>query len=300
MAKKNVARRDYQQEIVDKIVSLLEQDLKPFSNPWEKTGSDGFPLRVTGEPYKGINVISLWCDAQICGYTSPYWMTYRQAKELGGQVRKDESGSLVIKYGTFDAGTEKDGEKIEDMRGYLKGYAVFNADQIEGLPEKFKPKTERNPYPIAARRGDLDEFFGSIGATILIGGDSAEYRPLSDTIKMPTYEAFPDSEKYYSTLAHEATHWTGGEKRLCRGLEKLLTKEQRAEEELIAEIGSAFLGAQLGLRPDHIEDHAVYIKSWLVALKNDKKFLFRAAAAAQKAVDLLNANVAEAQKKKAA
>ena len=182
------------------------------------------------------------------------------------------------------------GEETDQTIRFLKSYPVFNVEQIEDLPGHFyehQGKDIVRTPPLSERKA----FFDAIGADIRHGGDRAFYRPGEDFIQMPPYGSFEDSEKYFATLAHEHVHFTGAKDRLDR-LKFPMTEEERGYEELIAEIGSALLGAHLNLRPDHIDNHAAYVKSWLKALRNDKRYILKAAAAAQKASDYLTARAA--------
>lgn len=294
------AKRDIQQEVADKIIEMLEAGTKPWEKPWQ-AGPVCLPLRANSLPYRGINIVILWMSANANGYTSPYWMTYRQAAALGGQVRGGEKGTGIIKYGTYekkDAGEEPTADSEEDTtRRYLRAYTVFNADQIDGLAESFYPKVA----PIGElnqRIRVVDDWLTTVGATVVHGGDRACYLPAPDAIRMPEFNVFRDSELYYSTLQHELIHWTRHPERLNRDFGcKKWGDEGYALEELAAEFGSCFLGAIFGFRPDHIDRHASYIASWSKAIRNDKRFLFTACAHAQKAVDFLDPPMLDADDK---
>jgi antirestriction protein ArdC len=246
-------------------------------------------------------VLILWAKAQEAGYTSAYWMTYRQASELGGQVRKGEHSTQVVYYGSMvkddpDAGRDEDGRR--QIR-FLRTFNVFNADQIDRLPAPFYAKPEQ-PGKVIDRIPELEAFAKATGADIREGGGRAFYRIDQDYIQMPDFRAFSDAEVYYATRAHELVHWTRHPSRLDRNMgRKSWGDEGYAAEELVAELGAAFLGAELGLRPGHIEDHASYIGSWLKVLRNDRRFIFIAAAKAQEAADYLLACREDAQAKSA-
>jgi len=170
----------------------------------------------------------------------------------------------------------------------MKGYTVFNVEQIDGLPERFYAKPEPKGEPVA-RIERADSFFAATGAEIVHGGSKAYYIPQRDSIHMPCIDCFRDAESYYATLAHEATHWTRHPSRLNRELgRKRFGDEGYAMEELVAELGSAFLSADLELTPELRDDHAAYIASWIKVLKNDKRAIFAAASYAQRAVDFLH------------
>jgi len=248
------------------------------------------PLRHNGIPYKGINVVMLWSAAVTKGYACPFWLTFRQALELGGHVRKGETGELVV-FASSITRTETDDKGAEQEREipFLKGYTVFNAEQCDDLPAHFSAKAEPPPLPPLQRIEAADRFFAATGAIIRHGGTRAFYAEGSDHIQMPPFETFRDAESYAATLAHECVHWTKHEKRLARDFGRVRWGDEGyAKEELVAELGSAFLCADLAITPEVRDDHASYIASWLKALKDDKRLIFTAAAHAQRAVDHLH------------
>jgi antirestriction protein ArdC len=260
--------------------------------PWSAEHAAGRitrPLRANGIPYQGINVLVLWSEAITKGYSAPIWMTFRQALELQGHVRKGESGSTVVYASTLTRkGTDTEtGEESEQSIPFLKSYTVFNVEQIEGLPAQFHAIVEPRLDPVQ-RMERAEGFFAATRADIRHSGNRAYYNIGSDFVHMPPFEAFRDAESYYATLAHECTHWTRHKSRLDRDLgRKRWGDAGYAMEELVAELGSAFLCADLDLTPEIREDHAAYIGSWLEVLKNDKRAIFSAAAHAQKAADYL-------------
>lgn len=294
-------RFDVHQHVTDKIIAALEAGTKPWEQPWRSQGGNLRPLRFNGEPYRGVNVLMLWVSAQERGFVSPYWMTFQQALELGGCVRKGERGTKVVKAGQsvfgdkYSAGEgDGGGDDGAQVRRWLKAYTVFNVDQIDGLPERYQVK-EAEPGPLPERIEAADRFFANIPAKIHHGGDRAFYRISTDEIHMPAFELFSDAEHQAATLAHELIHWTRHPSRLDRDFgRKQWGDEGYAKEECVAELGSAYVGALLGLRPSHIEDHASYIASWLKVLKDDKRFIFTAASHAQRAADLLESFQASA------
>jgi antirestriction protein ArdC len=247
------------------------------------------PLRHNGLPYRGINILMSWGAAIERGYSNSTWMSYRQAQELGGQVRKGEKGSLVVYANTITKTEEsEDGQEEERSIPYMKGYTVFNVEQIDGLPARYMVKPETMSAPAAERVEHAELFFAATGANIRHGGNSAYYAPHTDHIQMPPFEAFTDAESHAATLAHKLTHWTKHESRLKRDLgRKRWGDEGYAREELVAEMGAAFLCADLSITPEIREDHAAYIDHWLKALKNDKRAIFSSAAHTQKATDYL-------------
>jgi len=289
---KRTTRRDIAQEITDKLIAKLEEGGPlPWRRPWQSSAM-AMPLRSTGEAYKGINHLLLSIEAYASGYTTPYWMTFRQAKELGGCVRKGERSSMVVYYGTAkkkgeEAAPEQDGEEGDHYR-FLKGYAVFNADQVEGLAERYHPVEDEIDTGV---RPDalVDEFFGRMPFGIKHGHEYVAYQELSDKILMPDPSRFESAECYGATLAHEGIHASGIAKRLNRECfaRYHTDKEARAAEELIAEIGARMLTARLGIAGEHIDNHAAYVKGWLRLLKSEKRHIFKAAAEAQRACDWL-------------
>ncbi len=284
---------DVYSRVTDKIIADIERGNLTWLQPWQagghKAGPVTRPLRAGGIPYRGVNVLMLWAAAIEKGYSCPLWLTYKQAAELGGQVRKGEKGSLVVYANTFTkTGTDEQGAEVETEIPFMKGYTVFNAEQIDGLPAHFYATVPPLNNDIA-RLEVAERFFASTKATIQHGGNRAFYSPDRDIVQMPELHTFRDAESYYATLAHEMTHWTRHSSRLDRDLgRKRFADAGYAMEELVAEIGAAFLCADLGITPETRDDHAAYIASWLQVLKNDKRAIFTAASHAQKAADYLN------------
>jgi antirestriction protein ArdC len=286
------SKPDLYSRVTDAIVADLEQGVRPWTKPWSAEHLAGHitrPLRSTGEPYSGINVILLWAEAMDRGYTAPIWITFRQALALGGHVRKGERGSTVV-YANRISRTETgdDGRDVERQIPFLKAYTVFNVEQVEGLPAHFHAVPE--PKLDAAQRIEhADRFFAATGADVRHGGAQAYYAVHPDYVQMPPFECFADPEAYYATLAHECTHWTRHPTRLDRAFgRKRWGDDGYAREELVAELGAAFLCADLGLELTPRPDHASYIASWLEVLKDDRRFIFTAAAHAQRAMDFLH------------
>jgi antirestriction protein ArdC len=287
------SRKDVYSRITDKIIADLEQGVRPWMKPWNADHAAGRivrPLRHNGIPYKGINVVMLWSAAVTKGYACPLWLTFKQALELGGNVRKGETGELVV-YANSITRTETDakGEETEKEIPFLKGYTVFNAEQCEGLPAHYSARAEPPALTDLQRIEAADRFFAATGADIRHGGTRAFYAEGPDYVQMPPFETFRDAESHTATLAHELVHWTKHDKRLARDLGRVRWGDEGyAKEELVAELGSAFLCADLGIAPEVREDHAAYIASWLKVLKGDKRFVFTAASQAQRAADYLN------------
>ena len=287
-------KADVYTRVTNKILADLEQGVRPWAKPWSGEHAAGRitrPLRGNGQPYRGVNILLLWASALAQGFACPVWMTYKQAQELGANVRKGERGSLVVYANTFTKteANEQTGEDEEKQIPFMKGYTVFNVEQIEGLPAHFTATPEPAPETIEQRDERIERFFRNTGATIRHGGNRAFFNITADFVQMPPFPAFVDAASYYATLGHEMTHWTRHPSRLDRDLgRKKWGDEGYAREELVAELGSAFLCADLGITPEVRDDHAAYIGSWLEALKDDKRFIFSAVAHAQRALDWLH------------
>lgn len=285
-------RIDVYTRVTERITADLEKGIRPWLQPWNAENAAGRitrPLRHNGQPYRGINILMLWASAEDRGLACPFWLTFQQAKELGGFVRKGEKGSPVVYANTFKkTDTNEAGEEVEQEIPFLKEYTVFNAEQCDGLPKHFyqlagPPKEKMQSIDQAER------FFANTKADIRTGGTRAFYANEGDYVQMPPFEAFKDAESHASTLAHECVHWTKHASRLARDLgRKKWGDEGYAMEELVAELGAAFLCADLEITPEVREDHAAYIASWLKVLKDDKRAIFSAASHATRAVDFLH------------
>ena len=286
-------KADVYERVTAQVVAALEKGFRPWHQPWNAAHAAGRitrPLRANGQAYRGINVLMLWGAAAERGYSAPIWMTFKQALELGGNVRKGETGNLVV-YANTITRTEADpktGEEQERDIPFMKGYTVFNVEQVEKLPAHFyalaEPVTEKVERIEAA-----EAFFANTGAKVSNGGNRAFFSPSEDRIQMPPFEAFKEPEAYYATLAHETTHWTKTTARLDRDFgRKRFGDSGYAMEELVAEMGAAFICADLGLSPEPREEHAAYLAHWLSVLKADKRAIFSAAAHAQRAADYLH------------
>lgn len=267
-------RLDVYERVTASIVASLEEGVRPWTKPWSAgAGAPLVPVRANGEPYRGINVLLLWGAAQDGGFVSNRWMTYKQAEAAGAQVRKGEHGSLVV-YADRYVKTEQDaaGEECERAIAFMKGYTVFNVEQIDGLADDLYarpalPDAQQAPQLIAA----AEAFMAATGAEIRHGGNRAFYAPGPDHIQMPPLQAFNDGAAYTATKAHELVHWSGHESRLARTFGKRFGDHAYAVEELVAELGAAFLCADLGIALEPRPDHASYLANWLQVLKADKR-----------------------------
>lgn len=288
--------RDIYQEVTNKIIRLLDRiGENGWQAPFAGLAAQGLPKNPTTENfYQGINIPSLWCDQQEKGFTSNQWATFVQWKKKGAQVHKGEKGSPIVFYKPLLKVEENDkGEEQETYIPILQLYTVFNANQVDGY--EHNEQGTLNEIDFVQRLKAVDDFCTNTGADIRHGGAGAYYNRSGDYINIPETIAFVDTDKstatenYYATLLHELTHWTGAPHRLDR--DKAKTKSEKSKyafEELVADLGAAFMCAQLNIVPTPREDHAHYIKNWLAALRNDKKFIFKAAAQAAKAAEYMN------------
>ena len=293
--RENRSRADIYARITDRIVADLERGVRPWVRPWSAgnmTGRITRPLRYNGEPYTGINVVLLWLEAVARGFRSTTWMTFKQAVALGAHVRKGESGSLVVYASRFTKNeTDSHGNEVEKDIPFLKAYTVFCVDQIDGLPAHYYAQSSEPQRDQILRIATADVFFSNTGAMIRYGGDKAYYAPGVDIVQMPPFESFRDGASYYATLGHECVHWTAPVHRANRDLSRYAKdRSERAREELVADLGASFLCADLGIVPEMEPrpDHASYLASWLAVLSNDRRFIFSAAAQAQRAVAYLH------------
>ena len=287
--------RDIYREVTDTILAQLEKGVRPWQRPWE-TGVEAekpaptLPLRHNGEPYRGTNVVLLWSAASERGYDKPTWMTYRQAQELGGNVRKGEKGVLVTFARTWTKKEVDPETGIEEEKEVpvMKGYTVFNVAQIDGLPQQYYERKSEETSP-AARIEGAEAWLQATGVELRHGGDKAYYSPAGDYVQLPSFAAFKEPLGYYATAMHEITHWTRHPDRLDRNFgQKRFGDNGYAMEELTAELGSAFVGAETGVAPEVREDHAAYIGAWMAVMKDDKKAFFTAASHAAKAAEFLS------------
>lgn len=268
--------------VTDRILEALEQGIVPWHRPWKVSGVRSLS---TGKAYQGVNVWTLTATAALRGYSSPWWGTYKQIAERGGNVRKGEKATPVVFWKWIEKKNES-GE-VTDRIPLLRYFSVFNLDQCDGLeaPDADAETLEHDPIEAAERiQAEMQK-----RPTVQHGGDSAHYVPALDIVQMPYMRQFDTAEHYYGTLFHELVHATGHSSRLNRkGIEASAPfgTPEYSREELIAEMGAAFLCGLSGLEPN-IQHHAGYIGSWLKVLQNDRKMVVQAAAAAQKAANYI-------------
>ena len=272
-------KTDIHQQITDQILEAMEQARTTGRRLWDSQPS--LPMNLTtGKPYQGINTLILWAAGLQNAYTSPYWLTYKQASDKGGQVRKGEHGTLCVFYKPWEAqeSNTETGETETTRGAVLKSFRVFNLDQVDGIEAP-----AREPRAPFAPIEDAERILQASPARIVEGGAQAFYRPATDTIYLPAREAFINPEAFYSTALHEVTHSSGHASRLARDFSGRFGTEAYAFEELIAEVGSAFLGADIGILGATLPYHADYLSNWIKILRNDKKAILTAAAQASKA-----------------
>ncbi|KGT86303.1 DNA primase [Erwinia typographi] len=271
-------KTDIYQTVTDSIIEALEAGVKPWACPWKKCGAvSGLPSNfTTNDTYSGVNIMLLWCSAAKQGFTDSRWMTYNQAKAIGGQVRKGERGTMAIFYKTLEK--EADDGQIEKIP-MLKSFTVFNVQQIDGL--EFAEVDDTAPTGVFDPLPEVEALFIRTGAKITERGQNAFFKPATDEIYLPERHLFADAANFYATGLHELVHWSGAKGRLARNMKGRFGSEGYAFEELIAELGSAFLMADLGVKGE--VQHESYIASWLKSLRGDKRFIFQAASAASKA-----------------
>jgi antirestriction protein ArdC len=276
---------DLYRTVTQQIIAAIEQGVRQRGEPlWRgQGGAQGLPYNIaTGKRYRGINVLSLWIATQTHAYASGGWLTYRQAAALGGQVRRGARAVQVVYYQPVERRPVAAETGDEEPRPgiVLRTYALFNREQIDGL----EPAPAATPFP---RIATAEAIMAGSGAVIIEAGAQAYYRPHSDEIHLPTRERFDHAENFYAVALHELTHWTGHPHRLARNFGGRFGNESYAFEELIAELGAAFLCADLGLAAATLAGHAAYVEGWLTVLRRDKAAIFTAASHASKAHDFL-------------
>jgi len=277
MAKVSGQRKIYEM-INNRIIGLLEKDEIPWKKPW----ISGDPVNfISGKPYRGINPFILISS----GFSCPYWVSFKQAKGKGGRVKKGEKGFPVVFWKWIEV-QDPESESGKKRVPFLKYYTVFNLEQTEGIDI---PESQTRDFnPITKAEKVIHEMPNA--PVIEHIEHRAYYRPSEDVVNMPKANLFQSDEEYYSTLFHELTHSTGHKSRLNRdeiSNISLFGSHDYSKEELVAEMGSAFLCGHCGIEPAVIENQAAYIQNWLKKLQSNKKWLVYAAAKAQKAADFI-------------
>ena len=302
---KGKTRFDAGKAIADKIIEMLEKGVSPWHCPWTQCGGgvDYFPRSAEGRVYRGMNIFVLAMTAMVHGYKSPYWLTFKKCSDIGGKVKKGENGTLVIYWNRRPYQMkDEDGKPMFDDEGNpkmkvgmtIQYYSVFNAEQCEGLPDKFYPKP---PKPDNSKGGKAKRIKAAERIwdgyeqkpKLVHAGGLAFYNKTDDFISIPPLEDFKDGGEYYSTLFHEACHSTGHESRLNRNLKNMFGSEEYGKEELVAEMGAQILCQSVGITRT-LPNAAAYCKSWVKAIKSCPdygKAILCAAAQAQKAADYI-------------
>jgi antirestriction protein ArdC len=275
--------RDIYAEVTQKIIAQVEAGAPPWIRPWSATGAatGGMPTNyATGRAYRGINVMLLWAT----GYTDQRWLTYKQAQAIGANVRKGEHGTMIVffKQWTLRDANAPDPDAAERTVPMLRSFVVFNVAQIDNLPEQVAPA---EPPAITFERAATMEALAIIGH----GGDRAFYAPSRDMIQLPHLAQFASEADYHATALHELTHWTGHGSRCAREFGKRFGDDAYAVEELVAEIGAAYLCADAGIA--YQTQHASYVDHWLKVLRADKRAILHAASKAQAAADYVMAKI---------
>jgi len=293
---------DIRQEITNKIIAIMERGQQATQELWVKSSASGFPINAsTGKQYNGINILILWNEAAENGYEKNLWLTYKQAAAMGAQVRKGEKGTMCAYFEMMkkkDKKTENQENNDEsEFFPMCKPFWVFNVAQIDGLPEEMTRPDNLEELPKFSPIESAEKILASSGAVINHGGNRAFYSISKDEVFLPERERFTTPENYYAVGLHELTHWTGHKSRLDRKFGKRFGDNAYAFEELVAELGAAFVIGHCGLIGATIENHANYLNSWIKVLKEDKTAIFTAAKNAGQAFDFLmeKAGLKEAQ-----
>ena len=276
--------RNLHKEITDRIIARLRNGVVPWRQPWSGKGFGVMPRNAsTQRAYSGANVLLLWSRAQESGFTAPLWLTFKQALELGGNVRKGEKGETVIYVSKVIRTDDATGERRAIP--FLKAYTVFNVAQCDNLPAKVTLGEAVKAANPGERHELAEAFIQATGAELRHGEARAYYSPAGDFVNMPAFETFKSASLYYGVAFHELGHWTGADKRLARTFGKRFGDRSYAVEELVAELTSAFLCGEFGFDNDGID--ADYIATWIKLLEEHEKVIVAAAAAASRAVEFM-------------
>ena len=278
-------KNDARVKITENLIKMMEEAKTPWEMPWYRTGSSLMPFNGSSKKrYNGVNILLLWSKA----YETSEWRTFKQWKKIKANVRKGERGTEIVFWKPMTG--RKEDESTGEERSYkwmlCKTYYVFNADQVDN----YSPKIEKTKELVGHGKNrikNLDRWVKKTLAKIEEKGNVACYEPFMDRINMPPFKNFKKQDCYYTTLFHELTHWTGHKDRMERDLTNRFGAEGYAMEDLVAELGSAFLAAHLGVHAGPREDHAKYLKSWIKTLKNDTNAIFTASTAADRAVQFM-------------
>lgn len=281
---------DLYQRITQQIVEAIKAGAGTYRMPWHsKSGMHSMPCNPIGHyKYHGINTLNLWSRQQAEGFASAEWASYRQWLSVGAQVRKGEKGATTVLFKPIDVTAgDSDGQDADSTpspgRPFVaKAGTVFNATQVDGY---VRPEATASPHH--EPHAESEALIAASGATIVFGGNSACYLPVKDEIRLPQPTAFISPDAYYGVAFHELTHWTGHEGRCARDLAGRFGSSAYAMEELIAELGAAFLSAEAGISPEPRVDHAQYISTWLKVLQGDPKAIFTASGKASRAAQFL-------------
>jgi antirestriction protein ArdC len=263
--------------VTDRIIAQLEAGCAPWVRPWKQSRVPANAF--TNRPYRGANIVSLWLTQTIEAYPTADWLSFRQALHLGGNVRKGEHGTPILFYSILERDDDRAKDGVQRVP-LLRSYTVFNVAQCDGLPARVHD--ERSEFE---RLGDAEAFLSAVGATVRHGGDQAYYSPSSDAITLPAFTQFETPEHYYGTSLHEHGHWTGAKHRLAREFGKRFGDDAYAFEELVAELTSAFLCAELEIAGNL--RHPEYLAHWVSILRSDARAILTAGARASEAADYL-------------
>lgn len=284
-------RFDLYRTVTDKIVAAIEAGADAFVMPWHVAADTGRPINAqTGQQYRGVNVLTLWAQAVSSGFETGWWASYRQWARLGAQVRRGQRGTVVVFYRRLNTAPTDELDESEQVRLIARASRVFNLDQVSGWDPP-----EQAQVPVVEAVGQAEALVTATGAIVVHGGSHACYRRDHDRIELPARERFRGSptstasEAYYATLLHELTHWSGATHRLDRTFGTRFGDNDYAMEELVAELGAAFLCADLRITNEPRLDHAAYVANWLKVLKEDRRAIFTAAARANDAAAYLQA-----------
>ena len=278
-------RFDLYRTVTDKIVAAVEAGAGAFVMPWHVSACTGRPTNaLTGHGYRGVNVVSLWAEAVRSRFGSGWWASYRQWERLGAQVRRGERGTVIVFYNQLNTAPTNELDESGRYRLVARASRVFNSDQVDGWEEPMATAA-----PMVEVLAEAEAFVTATKAVVVHGGSKACYRREYDRIELPARDRFcgsptsSESEAYYGTLLHELAHWSGAPHRLNRTFGTRFGDEDYAVEELVAELGAAFLCADLGIANEPRPDHAAYVASWLKVLNDDRRAIFTAAARANDA-----------------